>query len=81
MSTTHTKIEMILYSIISIVCINNSWCQSVINCVCVILFRHLLYCICDLLLEFLVPESCDEAFQRSLLQSLAKDTERDSLHL
>lgn len=43
--------------------------------------KHLLYCICDLLLEFLVPESCDEAFQRSLLQSLAKDTERDSLHL
>ncbi|KAM7374223.1 hypothetical protein PAMP_006895 [Pampus punctatissimus] len=43
--------------------------------------KHLLYCICDLLLEFLIPESCDEAFQRSLLQSLAKDTERDSLHL
>uniref|UniRef100_A0A665UAH6 Sorting nexin 19a n=1 Tax=Echeneis naucrates TaxID=173247 RepID=A0A665UAH6_ECHNA len=39
--------------------------------------KHLIYCICDLLLEFLVPESCDEAFQRSLLQSLAKDTERD----
>ncbi|KAM9846576.1 sorting nexin-19a [Aulostomus maculatus] len=42
--------------------------------------KHLLYCICDLLLEFLVPESCDEAFQRSLLQSLMKDTERDHLH-
>ncbi|XP_076607087.1 sorting nexin-19a [Chaetodon auriga] len=37
--------------------------------------KHLIYCICDLLLEFLIPESCDEAFQRSLLQSLAKDTE------
>uniref|UniRef100_A0A3B4ZNL4 Sorting nexin 19a n=1 Tax=Stegastes partitus TaxID=144197 RepID=A0A3B4ZNL4_9TELE len=32
--------------------------------------KHLLYCICDLLLEFLIPESCDEAFQKSLLQSL-----------
>ncbi|CAN9501473.1 unnamed protein product [Ophioblennius macclurei] len=37
--------------------------------------KHLIYCICDLLLEFLVPESCDETFQRSLLQSLAKDRE------
>ncbi|KAM9332931.1 sorting nexin-19a [Pholidichthys leucotaenia] len=36
--------------------------------------KHLIYCICDLLLEFLIPESCDEAFQKSLLQSLAKDT-------
>uniref|UniRef100_A0A3Q0RQN2 Sorting nexin 19a n=1 Tax=Amphilophus citrinellus TaxID=61819 RepID=A0A3Q0RQN2_AMPCI len=36
--------------------------------------KHLIYCICDLLLEFLIPESCDEAFQHSLLQSLAKDT-------
>ncbi|XP_040006728.1 sorting nexin-19a [Xiphias gladius] len=43
--------------------------------------KHLIYCICDLLLEFLIPESCDEAFQRSLLQSLAKDTERDNPHL
>ncbi|XP_056253800.1 sorting nexin-19a isoform X1 [Seriola aureovittata] len=43
--------------------------------------KHLIYCICDLLLEFLVPESCDEAFQRSLLQSLAKDTERDNPHI
>ncbi|XP_044227511.1 sorting nexin-19a isoform X2 [Thunnus albacares] len=43
--------------------------------------KHLLYCICDLLLEFLVPESCDEDFQKFLLQSLAKDTERDSPHL
>ncbi|KAM3601279.1 uncharacterized protein V6R79_010186 [Siganus canaliculatus] len=42
--------------------------------------KHLIYCICDLLLEFLIPESCDEVFQRSLLQSLAKDTERDSPH-
>uniref|UniRef100_A0A3Q4HX82 Sorting nexin C-terminal domain-containing protein n=1 Tax=Neolamprologus brichardi TaxID=32507 RepID=A0A3Q4HX82_NEOBR len=36
--------------------------------------KHLLYCICDLLLEFLIPESCDENFQHSLLQSLTKDT-------
>ncbi|XP_008299338.1 sorting nexin-19-like [Stegastes partitus] len=43
--------------------------------------KHLLYCICDLLLEFLIPESCDEAFQKSLLQSLAKDTGRDSPHM
>ncbi|XP_069572514.1 sorting nexin-19a [Brachyistius frenatus] len=42
--------------------------------------KHLIYCVCDLLLEFLVPESCDKAFQRSLLQSLAKDTDRDSPH-
>ncbi|CAB1431841.1 unnamed protein product [Pleuronectes platessa] len=42
--------------------------------------KHLIYCVCDLLLEFLVPESCDEAFQRSLLQSLTKDTEKDSPH-
>ncbi|XP_049448718.1 sorting nexin-19a [Epinephelus fuscoguttatus] len=42
--------------------------------------KHLIYCICDLLLEFLIPESCNEAFQRSLLQSLAKDAERDNLH-
>nr|XP_046267499.1 sorting nexin-19a [Scatophagus argus] len=42
--------------------------------------KHLIYCICDLLLEFLIPESCDEAFQSSLLQSLSKDTERDSPH-
>ncbi|XP_034034486.1 sorting nexin-19a [Thalassophryne amazonica] len=37
--------------------------------------KHLLYCICDLLLEFLIPESCDEDFQRSLLQSVAKNEE------
>ncbi|KAM9348905.1 sorting nexin-19a [Symphorus nematophorus] len=43
--------------------------------------KHLIFCICDLLLEFLVPESCDKAFQRSLLQSLAKDTERDNPHI
>ncbi|XP_070699788.1 sorting nexin-19a [Pempheris klunzingeri] len=42
--------------------------------------KHLIYCVCDLLLEFLIPESCDKAFQRSLLQSLAKDTERDGPH-
>ncbi|XP_060912516.1 sorting nexin-19a isoform X1 [Labrus mixtus] len=43
--------------------------------------KHLIYCICDLLLEFLIPESCDEAFQRSLLQSLSKDAERDNSHV
>ncbi|KAK2828529.1 hypothetical protein Q5P01_019563 [Channa striata] len=42
--------------------------------------KHLIYCICDLLLEVLIPESCDELFQTSLLQSLAKDTERDNQH-
>uniref|UniRef100_A0A7N6C1B2 Sorting nexin 19a n=1 Tax=Anabas testudineus TaxID=64144 RepID=A0A7N6C1B2_ANATE len=40
--------------------------------------KHLIYCVCDLLLELLIPESRDELFQRSLLQSLAKDTERDN---
>ncbi|KAK5858366.1 hypothetical protein PBY51_002512 [Eleginops maclovinus] len=43
--------------------------------------KHLIYCVCDLLLEFLIPESCDEAFQGSLLHSLAKDTERDNPHM
>ncbi|XP_029304277.1 sorting nexin-19a [Cottoperca gobio] len=43
--------------------------------------KHLIYCVCDLLLEFLIPESCDEAFQGSLLLSLAKDTERDNPHI
>ncbi|KAM3868989.1 sorting nexin-19a [Diretmus argenteus] len=43
--------------------------------------KHLVYCICDLLLEFLIPESCDEAFQRSLLHSLSKDVEKDNLHI
>ncbi|XP_035482486.2 sorting nexin-19a isoform X3 [Scophthalmus maximus] len=42
--------------------------------------KHLIYCICDLLLELLIPESCDEASQRALLQSLTKDPERDSPH-
>ncbi|XP_061608824.1 sorting nexin-19a isoform X2 [Phyllopteryx taeniolatus] len=36
--------------------------------------KHLVYCICDLLLEFLIPESSNDSFQRSLLQSLCKDT-------
>uniref|UniRef100_A0A3Q3WU22 Sorting nexin C-terminal domain-containing protein n=1 Tax=Mola mola TaxID=94237 RepID=A0A3Q3WU22_MOLML len=36
--------------------------------------KHLIFCICDLLLEFLIPESRDEAFQSSLLQSLTNDT-------
>uniref|UniRef100_A0A3Q3M8V8 Sorting nexin 19a n=1 Tax=Mastacembelus armatus TaxID=205130 RepID=A0A3Q3M8V8_9TELE len=40
--------------------------------------KHLIYRVCDLLLELLIPESCDEPFQRCLLQSLGKDTERDS---
>uniref|UniRef100_A0A672Z3X2 Sorting nexin 19a n=1 Tax=Sphaeramia orbicularis TaxID=375764 RepID=A0A672Z3X2_9TELE len=43
--------------------------------------KHLLYCICDLLLELLIPESRDEAFQTSLLQSLSKDTEKDYHHI
>ncbi|XP_068457196.1 sorting nexin-19a [Clinocottus analis] len=43
--------------------------------------KHLIYCICDLLLEFLIPESCDEAFQGFLLQSLAKEAERDNPHI
>ncbi|XP_014839020.1 PREDICTED: sorting nexin-19-like isoform X1 [Poecilia mexicana] len=43
--------------------------------------KHLIYSICDLLLEFLIPESSDVTFQRSLLQSLTKDTERNSLHI
>ncbi|XP_029956269.1 sorting nexin-19a isoform X2 [Salarias fasciatus] len=43
--------------------------------------KHLIYCICDLLLEFLVPESCDETFQRSLMQSLAKGREGRSSHV
>ncbi|XP_041949056.1 sorting nexin-19a isoform X1 [Alosa sapidissima] len=38
--------------------------------------RHLVYCIFDLLLEFLIPESSEEAFQKSLLQSLSRDVER-----
>ncbi|XP_055004631.1 sorting nexin-19a [Boleophthalmus pectinirostris] len=42
--------------------------------------KHLLYCICDLLLELLIPESCDESFQTSLLQRLGKDTEKDNNH-
>ncbi|KAM9780992.1 sorting nexin-19a isoform 3-T4 [Syngnathus typhle] len=36
--------------------------------------KHLVYCICDLLLEFLIPESSDDSFQQSLLQSLCKVT-------
>nr|XP_015816382.2 sorting nexin-19 isoform X1 [Nothobranchius furzeri]XP_054586545.1 sorting nexin-19 isoform X1 [Nothobranchius furzeri] len=43
--------------------------------------KHLIYCMCDLLLEFLIPESCDEAFQRCLLQTLAKATGRDGPHI
>ncbi|XP_030648796.1 sorting nexin-19a [Chanos chanos] len=38
--------------------------------------RHLVYCIFDLLLEFLIPESSDKAFQRSLVHSLSRDVER-----
>ncbi|XP_068186442.1 sorting nexin-19a isoform X2 [Antennarius striatus] len=43
--------------------------------------KHLIYCICDLLLEFLIPESCDEAFQSSLLQSLTREAQRDNPHI
>lgn len=52
--------------------------QSILAPAPVILCRHLLYCICDLLLEFLVPESRDEAFQTSLLQSLTEDAAREN---
>ncbi|XP_008278777.1 sorting nexin-19 [Stegastes partitus] len=38
--------------------------------------RHLVYCLFDLLLEFLVPETPEEDFQRSLLQSLSKNPEK-----
>ncbi|KAK7883180.1 hypothetical protein WMY93_029354 [Mugilogobius chulae] len=38
--------------------------------------RHLVYCIFDLLLEYLVPETSEEDFQRSLLQSLSKVPEK-----
>ncbi|XP_033833089.1 sorting nexin-19-like [Periophthalmus magnuspinnatus] len=38
--------------------------------------RHLVYCIFDLLLEFLVPETSEEDFQKSLLQSLSKVPEK-----
>ncbi|XP_062340944.1 sorting nexin-19a [Osmerus eperlanus] len=40
--------------------------------------KHLVYCVCDLLLEFLIPESSEEDFQRSLLHSLSGDVERVS---
>ncbi|KAG5836903.1 hypothetical protein ANANG_G00233610 [Anguilla anguilla] len=40
--------------------------------------RHLVYCVCDLLLEFLIPESSDEDFQRSLLDSLSRNTDKPS---
>lgn len=43
--------------------------------------KHLLYCICDLLLELLIPESCNEVFQASLLQRLEKDTVKDNHHI
>lgn len=38
--------------------------------------RHLVYCIFDLLLEYLVPETCEEDFQSSLMQSLSKTPEK-----
>lgn len=38
--------------------------------------RHLVYCIFDLLLEVLVPETSEEDFQKSLLQSLSKSPEK-----
>lgn len=38
--------------------------------------RHLVYCILDLLLEVLVPETSEEDFQKSLLQSLTKSPEK-----
>lgn len=38
--------------------------------------RHLVYSIWDLLLEFLIPEASEEAFQKSLLQSLSKNADK-----
>ncbi|KAM9788566.1 sorting nexin-19-like [Neosynchiropus ocellatus] len=40
--------------------------------------KHLIFCLCGLLLEFLIPESCDPDFQKSLLRSLTEDRERES---
>ncbi|XP_061073676.1 sorting nexin-19 [Conger conger] len=40
--------------------------------------KHLVYCVCDLLLEVLVPESSDEDFQSSLLNSLSRNTDKPS---
>ncbi|KAJ8280603.1 hypothetical protein GJAV_G00056760 [Gymnothorax javanicus] len=40
--------------------------------------RHLVYCVCDLLLECLVPESSDQDFQKSLLDSLSRNTDKPS---
>ncbi|KAJ8368225.1 hypothetical protein SKAU_G00082530 [Synaphobranchus kaupii] len=41
--------------------------------------RHLVYCVCDLLLEFLIPESADEDFQQSLMNSLSRNTDKPSV--
>ncbi|XP_068173240.1 sorting nexin-19 [Antennarius striatus] len=38
--------------------------------------RHLVYCLLDLLLDSLVPEISDKDFQRSLLQTLSKNSEK-----
>ncbi|XP_072249188.1 sorting nexin-19-like [Leuresthes tenuis] len=38
--------------------------------------RHLVYCLFDLLLDFLIPEMPEEHFQRSLLQTLSKNTSK-----
>ncbi|XP_038817760.1 sorting nexin-19-like [Salvelinus namaycush] len=38
--------------------------------------RHLVYCIWDLFLKFLVPETSEENFQKTLLQSLSKNAEK-----
>lgn len=48
--------------------------------ICLMIRRHLIFSICDLLLEFLIPESCDQAFQKSLLQSLSRVSDKDSHH-
>ena len=42
------------------------------------LCRHLVYCVCDLLMEFLIPESSDESFRRSLLNSLSNYSAREA---
>ncbi|CAL8276284.1 unnamed protein product [Arctogadus glacialis] len=40
--------------------------------------KHLVYCVCDLLMEFLIPESSDESFRWSLLNSLSNYSAREA---
>lgn len=50
--------------------------EDIADCLALCSVRHLVYSILDLLLEFLVPEIPEEDFQRSLLQTLSKSTEK-----